>query len=130
MRLLPAILSMNTLLVTVMGPGHSVDLELPGEVAISELLPMLLEICGPQSLRASVPDAFVWNMWGLRPAGGQQILQPNLSLAQAGILDGALLELQDLEALRHARPRSAFVPRTVEAQSGGIGVTWGNGPLI
>lgn len=123
-------ISMNTLLVTVMGPGRAVDLELPAETPISELLPTLLEICGPQALRASVPDAFLWNMWGLLPSGGQQVLQPDRSLAQAGILDGALLELQDLEALRNMRPRSTFAPRIIEAQPGGIGVTWGNGPLV
>jgi hypothetical protein len=121
---------MNTLLVTVMGPGRAFDLELPAETAISELLPALLEVCGLQPLRASVPDAFLWNVWGLRPTGGQQILQPNLSLAQAGILDGALLELQDLEALRHARPPIGFTPRNVQPQPGGIGVTWGSEPLL
>ena len=121
---------MNTILVTVMGPGRAVDLELPGETLISELLPTLLEICGPLSLRASIPDAFLWNVWGLRPVGSQQILQPDRSLTQAGILDGALLELQDLEALRNARPRSVFEPRTIQAQPGKIGVTWGSGPLV
>jgi len=121
---------MNTMLVTVIGPGRAVDLEVPGETPISELLPTLLEICGPQPFRASLSDAFLWNVWGLRPWGSQQILQPNLSLAQVGILDGALLELQDLEALRSAKPRPAFTPRTIQAQPGGIGVTWGNGPLV
>jgi len=123
-------ISMNTILITVMGPGRAVDLELPGETPISELLPTLLEICGPQFLRASIPDAFLWNVWGLRPAGSQQILQPERSLTQAGILDGALLELQDLEALRHAKPPSTFAPRNIQAQPGSIGVTWGNGPLM
>lgn len=120
---------MNTVLITIIGPERSIDLEAPADTPISELLPTLLEICGPQPFRSALPDHFLWNAWGLRSVEGQIILQPNVSLAQAGILDGAILELQDLEALRNAKPRNAFVPVNRPATHGGFGVSWGESLL-
>jgi hypothetical protein len=35
-----------TLLVTLRGPLKTIDLELPGDIAMGELIPLLLEICG------------------------------------------------------------------------------------
>lgn len=121
---------MHTILITIQGPRRSVDLEVPGELPISELIPVLLELCGPIPLNAAQPASFLWASWGLRPVDSRQILAPNRSLIEAGVVDGAVLQLHHMEALiQHRRPDTTFTPRPVEQHPGGIGVSWGEGLL-
>ena len=76
---------MPELLVTVVGPHSQADVALPAEVPVSELLPSLLEMCGARE--PGDPGA-----WALAGMNGQHF-SPQLSLAQAGVVNGAILQL-------------------------------------
>jgi type VII secretion integral membrane protein EccD len=81
--------------VTVVNGARRVDLALPAALAVSDVVPQLLRFCAPAE-RPERPAA-----WTLGRLGG-----PSLGLAQnladAGVLDGDVLELRSLEAA--ARP--------------------------
>jgi hypothetical protein len=115
-----------TLLVTLRGPLKTLDLELPGDVPVSELLPLFLEICGshqndpPISLQASV---------SLQVAGMSAPLQSDKTLMDGGVRDGTVLVLQTnhLPSTAAESPGpQPFIPKTVrpDANTRGIGVTW------
>ncbi|GAC1344445.1 MAG: hypothetical protein NVSMB27_05420 [Ktedonobacteraceae bacterium] len=122
---------MHTILITINGPRRSVDLEIPGEIPISELIPALLEICGPQPLQLTQPTSFLWASWGVRPIEGTQTFAPNRSLIEAGVLDGAVLVLQNIDArTKPGEYKAAFAPQTIEQRHPeDIGVRWGEGLL-
>jgi hypothetical protein len=114
---------MQTILVTVTGPGKSIDLEIPGELPLRELFPELLRLVGP---RTSVGVAEVTPSWLLRFAEGRP-LDPNRSLIESEVMDGALLVLQDSQALaREQTPPMQFHPPLVvpSRDTGGIAVYW------
>jgi Mrp family chromosome partitioning ATPase len=73
----------RTLLVTVAGPRGRRDLSLPADAPVAELLPVLARLLGD----GAAPEG-----WTLTPAGGGP-LPAGSSLAAAGILNGALLQL-------------------------------------
>src|SRR5579884_3311361 len=79
-----------TVLVTVQGPGQRVELQLPVDRPVMELVPLLVEVCGGghQSERSR---------WELGPMGGLAF-DPAKSLAEVGVVDGALLHLRDTMA--------------------------------
>ena len=112
----------STLLVTVHGPFKTLDLELPSDVAVGELIPLLLEICGsgeddPQKMRGAPIS--------LQVAGGRAPLSLEKTLLGAGVSDGAVLVLSTSPLAESPAPRR-FVPRLVQPPAGsdGIGVTW------
>ncbi|GCE06556.1 EsaB/YukD family protein [Dictyobacter aurantiacus] len=120
---------MQTLLVTVTGQRQSFDLELPGDIPVSELLPFLLDLCVPQKDNARQADA---TSWCLCLAEQTTALQPTHTLIDAGIMDGAILHLQTLAALEQARkPKQPLGPRQIVPgpETGGIGVRWQRGDL-
>ena len=53
---------MSTLLITVIGPQKSIDLQVPGELPISDLLPLLLEVCCTPAETASTFDNTSWQV--------------------------------------------------------------------
>ena len=120
---------MQTLLITLIGPQKRVDLQVPGEVPLGDLLPALLAMCVPSSAQTHTPN------WQL--VYGQRLLATERSLVEAGVVDGAVLVLQDVstQMTRPMQPVAAkpqgFVPRTVtpSRSTGGIGVTWSNDGL-
>jgi hypothetical protein len=121
---------MQTLLVTVIGPRRTCDLELPGEITIQVLLPFLLEICGPQN--TSLPEQGTTD-WCLSLASGTTALNHSRSLFDAGVLDGAILHLQKTASLMEVKaPQTHFTPRVVKAGpgTGGIGVKWNKDGLL
>ena len=75
--------------VTVVAPQTRIDVALPADVAVADLLPMLLEMAREQS-----PDG------GSRHGGwclaklGDAAIDPSRTLAAAGVVDGDLLQLR------------------------------------
>jgi hypothetical protein len=97
----------STLLVTVRGPLKTIDLELPGDVPAGELIPLLLEICGPQEydfkkmLQAPISLS-------LQVEGAHAPLLSNRTLIDADVCDGTVLVLQTNHAL--AGPTERLAP--------------------
>jgi hypothetical protein len=96
---------MATLLITVDAPQQSIDLEVPGDVQISELLPALILACG----LAPVDAATSSTQWMLSPIGGNPF-SPNRSLIACGVVDGARLVLQDSSSPRRTPEYHAVKP--------------------
>ena len=97
---------MHTLLVTLIGPQRSVDLRLPSEVPISEFMPTLLKICGPQLLDTQQANL---TLWGLVCQECNVPLDLKQSLLEAGIGNGARLILCDTssQVQHHKEPVTA-----------------------
>jgi hypothetical protein len=119
--------SMQTVLLTLIGPTRQIDLRLPAEIPIGDLLPILLELCGPDDPEhASVNTQ---PSWGLVFPANSAVLPPARSLRACGVVDGAILLLQDAAAFA-AQQRQAddpsFRPQALlpSAETGGIGVRW------
>lgn len=72
--------------VTILSADRRVDVSLPTEQSVGELLPQLLDLCLRED-RVATPSG-----WTLGPVGGLA-LPPAASLASARIPDGTLLEL-------------------------------------
>ncbi len=117
---------MQMLLITVVGPQQRVDLQVPGELPVSDLLPPLLEMCGPPRETMHIHDSSLWKL-----NYQSTTLSSTSSLLHAGVLDGAVLVLQHktshIRQSEIAEPRSRqFVPRSISPNqsTGGIGITW------
>ncbi|TCK20366.1 type VII secretion integral membrane protein EccD [Pseudonocardia endophytica] len=113
----------------VLTPRGRVDLALPADVPVAELVPMVLELIGEPSRQdesggSPVPEP--WRLCG--PAGGP--LPPEATLDGLGVLDGELL---------HIGPRAAAVPPPVfddpadalaaAVRDGGSAGSWRPGPV-
>ena len=68
------------------------DLQVPGEIPVGDLIPALLEICGPLALPTVAADL---SLWRLRPVNASAFLPTNNSLCDARMSDGAVLVLQN-----------------------------------
>ncbi|MER7014868.1 type VII secretion integral membrane protein EccD [Saccharopolyspora sp. NPDC000359] len=76
--------------VTVVAPTTRIDLALPSDVSVADLLPMLLEMA-----RETAPDGGSRHGgWVLARLGDSQPLEPNQSLSAQGIVDGDMLQLR------------------------------------
>jgi hypothetical protein len=110
-----------TLLVTIHGPLKTLDLELPGDVPVGELIPLFLDICGPGK---TDPQETLQAPASLQVAGSSTPLPLDKSLIDADVSDGTVLMLQ----ANHLPPIGSqqFVPKTVRpnTKTRGIGVTW------
>ncbi|HEX4714772.1 MAG TPA: EsaB/YukD family protein [Ktedonobacteraceae bacterium] len=119
----------KTLLVTVQGTQRELDIELPGDVLVSELLPLLLQMCGaPTSTRER--STIRWNI-SISDTG--KTLQARRTLLENNVLNGDLLLLQKAQsaAIGSQRPeqekrQDANAPRR---QSASIGVSWEKYPF-
>jgi len=112
----------STLLVTICGPCKTVDMELPGDVPVSELVPVLLEI-----FTSHKDDPQAWQQANARLQVGGVPLSG--TLVEGGVCDGTLLVLQTDDA--PAPQDETFVPQPFGpgsvpsgVEAGGIGVTW------
>ena len=75
--------------VTVVAPRTRIDLALPSDVAVANLLPMLLKMAGESS-----PDGGSRHGgWCLAKLGGEAI-DPDRPLVSLGVVDGDLLQLR------------------------------------
>jgi MinD-like ATPase involved in chromosome partitioning or flagellar assembly len=80
----------SSVLVTVQGPEQRMELQLPAQRPISDLLPGLVEVC----CRGQPDEGTHWELGllgGLAFDGGR-------SLHEAGVIDGSLLHLRDTTA--------------------------------
>jgi type VII secretion integral membrane protein EccD len=75
--------------VTVVAPRTRIDLALPSDVAVANLLPMLLKIAG----EASADGGSTHGGWCLAKLGGEEI-DPERSLSSLGVVDGDLLQIR------------------------------------
>ncbi|HLG62901.1 MAG TPA: EsaB/YukD family protein [Ktedonosporobacter sp.] len=113
---------MRTVLLTIVSAHQTIDLKLPAEVPIGDLIPRIRELCG-----VSVPDPgpakrLSWHL--LLPSSGKT-LDAGRSLSETGIIDGAILLLQNSSTIE--RPSTpVFQPKIIlpSEESGGIGVRW------
>ncbi len=108
------------LLITLRGPEKTLDLELPGDAPVGELLPLLLELCGEQS-SSSRPSSF-----HLSVSGSHTPLTNESTLLDARIQDGAILLLQTSASPSEPPEPDRFTPKAVlpAKETGGIGITW------
>ncbi len=75
--------------VTVVAPRTRIDLALPSDVAVANLLPMLLEMAG----ESSADGGSRHGGWCLAKLGGEAI-DPDRPLSSLGVIDGDLLQLR------------------------------------
>jgi type VII secretion integral membrane protein EccD len=75
--------------VTVVAPRTRIDLALPSDVAVANLLPMLLRMAG----EASPDGGSRHGGWCLAKLGGEAI-DPDRALSSLGVVDGDLLQLR------------------------------------
>ena len=76
--------------VTVVAPTTRIDLALPSDVSVADLLPMLLDMA-----RESTPDGGSRHGgWCLAKLGESQPLDPSQTLSSQGIVDGDMLQLR------------------------------------
>lgn len=117
------------LLLTIDGPGRVLDLELPGDIPMNDLLPLLLDLCHPGRNPAAMERqgtsgwTFVLQRTGIN-------LEITRTLHDHGVLDGDVVLLQAKDtapAQISSKPdvtrqtRRNVVPNK---QSGWIGVRW------
>lgn len=104
---------MSTLLVTIVGPEEKVDLAVPGETAIGDLLPTLLEMAG------SDPGGAPAGSWSIDVAGGT--LPRDRTLSQCGVADGTVLNLRpppEAEVAEGAAPGVTAEPADTGVRGG------------
>jgi len=77
----------SSVLVTVQGPEQRVELQLPSDRPVMELLPLLVDVCAHNG---QSEDA----RWELAPLGGLAY-DSTRTLLEVGVVDGALLHLRD-----------------------------------
>src|SRR5699024_5527542 len=107
--------------VTVVAPRTRIDVALPADVAVADLLPMVLEMAGETSSDGGVRHGG----WALAKLG-DTALDPSRTLASLGVVDGELLQLRKrnenpppplyddvVDAIAEAEPDS-FQPWTKE----------------
>ncbi|HTK06036.1 MAG TPA: EsaB/YukD family protein [Ktedonobacteraceae bacterium] len=111
---------MQMLLITITSSRQNIDLQVPGELPISDLLPTLLEICSPTEA-AAIQANVAWQV-----VYDQKALPLERTLSELAVPDGAILRFQPLARNLHTeqkRPRR-FVPGNIlpGRDTGGIGV--------
>ena len=75
--------------VTVVAPRTRIDMALPADVAVADLVPMVLEMAGE-----TAPDGGVRHGGWVLAKLGDAPLDPSRTLASLGIVDGELLQLR------------------------------------
>jgi MinD-like ATPase involved in chromosome partitioning or flagellar assembly len=88
-------ISVDTVLVAVQGPDRRLNVEVPTESPVGDLLPELVRVMGGQDLG----DDLDRPTWGLGYAGNAPF-PTETTLAEQGVIDGALLTLQPLTVWR------------------------------
>ena len=119
---------MQRTLVTVIGSRRSVDLDLPADIPVQSLMPMLLSLCEeltPEQINLHLAR------WGLGVLGDMP-LHPQHSLSNAGVVDGARLLLHALGSWgSHSAPIAQLTGAhriTARDEHQGIGIHWNAHP--
>ncbi|WP_069803412.1 EsaB/YukD family protein [Thermogemmatispora onikobensis] len=131
----------NRALVTVVGPDRALDLELPTDYTIGELLPFLCELCAAPMSRSTGGEgeedgeARAEEEWLLFIEGFPDPLASGQTLSEAEVCDGMRLLLRTLppnsDQVAAADTQELFLPSFIvpSDSTGGIGVTWEQLPL-
>lgn len=120
---------MQMLFVTVIGPQRTIDLELPGDVPIKELLPTLISLCGSPGSSPILTDVYTW---GLGVADTPEPLPVSGSLIAGKVVNGTILRLCKLSSwVSGFRQKEKFAPETIQTgTTGGIGIRWSKDGLL
>jgi hypothetical protein len=122
---------MQTLLVTIIGPQRTIDLEMPGEVPIGELLPIVMTLCGSPDF---FPQQNALSSWGLGVIDAFVPLPLFSSLSAEKIVNGTILQLKERSAWASNRDgqKPKFVPEIIPPgpATGGIGIKWSKAGLL
>jgi MinD-like ATPase involved in chromosome partitioning or flagellar assembly len=102
----------NTCAVTIAGPDRRVDVVVSTETPIRQLIPTFVEL----SVDAPPPEDGPQPVWAIAPPG-KQPLAPDSTLAESGVVDGAVLALTQLRSQAQAPP----APRAVHRPEPGRG---------
>jgi MinD-like ATPase involved in chromosome partitioning or flagellar assembly len=97
---------MRTVLITLIGPERTSDLVVDADTPVAELLPSLLA-AGGVSAASDAPETWTVALTGKQP------VEPDRTLEESGVLDGALLVLRreiDAPAERMAAPAPGGEP--------------------
>ena len=104
-------MSSQRLIVTVESESGRSQVALPGDIPIARLVPQLLEVC-----RGFGPSPEEIAQWIVRRDG--HLMPGNLTLDQAGVLEGSVITLHDLagapaevERARQQTEEAAFAPK-------------------
>jgi MinD-like ATPase involved in chromosome partitioning or flagellar assembly len=95
--------AVRTVFVTIRTRGNERDVELPGDIPIRSLLPLLNQLFDIESADASSHE--VWE-WGIGPEDGAPF-DPKQTLVQCGVVDGAILHLAPLKEWESRSQQSA-----------------------
>ncbi len=96
----------STLVVTISGPAHKVDLSVPAETPIDQLLPTFL------SLGVLEGDQANGSAYGVARAG-EPALPGRSTLTECGVVDGTVLHVQELKPVE-AQPEPVDVVKTTD----------------
>lgn len=116
---------MRSALVTLQTPRQSLDLELPAEIPLRELLPSLIELCA----LSPAPPSDAWT-FGLEERGPLPMAG---TLVECEIVDGMRVLLQAASFWRAPRRGQEQAPTPVTGRagsSGPIGVRWRRDNLL
>jgi len=114
---------MQTVLLTIVSSHQSIDLKLPAEVPIGDLMSRIKELCGVRDTDAAPSKRLSWHL--LLPSTGEA-LDAGRSLSEAGVIDGTTLLLRNNASIEQQRAAPVFQPKTIipGEESGGIGIRW------
>ena len=119
---------MQRTLITVLGSRHSIDLEVPADAPVQSLMPLLLSIC--EDFTADM-TALHLSRWRLHLQSGV-MFQPNWSLRDAGVRDGARLVLRAAGAPSSGATPAAPLTRPQQKEASrwhqGITIHWDSNP--
>src|SRR5690348_13531340 len=85
---------MRTVLVTIDSPVRGVDCEVPGDLPIRDLIPLLIDVCGLSEMDNAQDMSVPVLEWALRLPTGQPFAEQE-SLIACGVVDGMRLLLHD-----------------------------------
>jgi hypothetical protein len=123
---------MASVLVTVVGPQGPADFELPVDVPIQHIIPLLLAVCAPRAAGTPWADPAYW---GLGPLAHGPFA-PARTLVECDVVDGATLIFQDRASWMRA-DQAATAPARLDAPDpagevrvGAIGIRWNKDALL
>lgn len=105
----------QVLLLTVQGPRRRLDLEVPADVPVSDLLPLFQQICG---------DSAGNERWSLSRLTSGRPLQAAQTLLENGVLDGEVLALHKEGVLIEPRPVKRQAAPARASLDEAILITW------
>lgn len=106
----------QTLLLTLQGPQQRLDIELPGDVPVNDLLPLLQQVCD-----VAASD----DRWAISRLKTGRSLQAAQTLLENEVLDGEVLVLHKAGEPIEPRPaRRLAAPTKPTTQNGSIIITW------